>query len=56
MTGGWDDDMRLSSTEIYQDFSWRLVGELPEASSRVHGANINNIIFMIGKSFTLIWW
>ena len=49
VAGGYDGSSRLSSTEIFDSGSWRLVGELSHPAKGVRGARLGNTVFMTGE-------
>ena len=53
MTGGYDADLnRLSSTEIYRNKAWTVLSSaaLPSPTSYLSAGNIDNTIFVLGKT------
>ena len=49
VAGGYDGDIYLASTEIFDSGSWRLVGELSHPADGVRGARLGNTVFMTGE-------
>ena len=50
MTGGWDGNNLIASTEVLSSASggWKSVGELPSARSGLRGITLANKIFVSG--------
>ena len=50
MTGGWDGNNLIASTEVISSASggWKSVGELPSARSGLRGITLANKIFVTG--------
>ena len=52
VTGGYNDNQDISSTEILRDNSpaWLFTGELPSPRSYLRGVSINNRVMVTGGS------
>ena len=51
MTGGFTGSENTKSTEMFSDFAWRMVGLLPRARNGLRATTLNNIVYLLGKSF-----
>ena len=51
MTGGFTGLENTKTTEIYtaKENIWRTEGEIPSARNGLRAANVNNIIYVLGK-------
>lgn len=49
MTGGFDGENILSSTEIYIRSTWSIADSLPSPRRYFSAANVDNSVFVFGK-------